>query len=206
MPTPPRTSLAEIVRAGRAILDSDGLDALTMQGVAAAVGVRAPSLYKRVRDRDALVRLIAADVISDLGATLSGVVTGSDPLADLQAIAIAFRAWAHRHPGGFGLLFSRLPDAWRLEPDAGSGALDALFATVAGLAEPDHVLDASRTVVAWAAGFVGMELSGAFRLGGDVNAAFAYGVERLGEAIASAGHASSSVAGARQQATVGGHV
>jgi AcrR family transcriptional regulator len=193
VPTPPRTSLEEIVEAGRAILDTDGLDALTMHGVAAVVGVRAPSL-------------IAADVLGDLGATLSDAVTGRDPLADLQAIAIAFRAWAHRHPGGFGLLFSRLPDAWRLEPDAGSGALDALFATIAGLAQPDDVLDASRTVVAWAAGFVGMELSGAFRLGGDVDAAFVYGVERLGEAIASSGHAAASAAGARQQATFGGHV
>jgi len=185
VPTPPRTSLEEIVRAGRAILDREGIDALTMQRVAVSVGVRAPSLYKRVRDRDALVRLIAADVVSDLGVTLSGAVAGDDPLADLRAIAHAFRAWAHRHPGGFELLFSRLPDAWRLEPDAGSGALDALFATVAALTGPASVLEASRTIVAWAAGFVGMELAGAFRLGGDVDTAFAFGVERLGVAISS---------------------
>ena len=214
MPTPPRTSLEEIVRAGRAILDTDGLDALTMRSVAAIVGVRAPSLYKRVRDRDALVRLVAADVMVDLGATLSGVVTGSDPLSDLRAIAVAFRAWAHRHPGGFGLLFSPLPDAWRLEPTAGGNALTALFGTVAALAPPEEMLEASRTIVAWAAGFVGMELAGAFRLGGDVDAAFGYGVDRLGEAIASAGSgsapgaASGSAPGgaASQQATFGGHV
>jgi AcrR family transcriptional regulator len=206
VPTPPRTSLEEIVRAGRAILDTDGLDALTMRSVAAIVGVRAPSLYKRVRDRDALVRLIAADVVNDLGAALSGAVTRTDSLADLRAISIAFRAWAHRHPGGFGLLFSPLPDAWRLEPAAGGDALEALFGTVAGLVAPEEVLDASRTVVAWAAGFVGMELAGAFRLGGDVDTAFSYGVERLGEAIASAGAGSSPDAVASQQATFGGHV
>ena len=187
MPTPPRTSLEEIVRAGRTILDRDGADALTMQAVAVAVGVRAPSLYKRVRDRDALVRLIAADVVADLGTTLSSVVAGNDPLVDLRSIAHAFRSWAHRHPGGFQLLFSRLPDAWRLDPEAGGSALDALFSTVARLAGPGAVLDASRTVVAWAAGFVGMELAGAFRLGGDVDSAYAYGVDRLGIAIASGG-------------------
>jgi len=183
MPTPPRTSLDEIVRAGRAILDADGMDALTMQRVAAAVGVRAPSLYKRVRDRDALVRLIAEDVVADLGTTLSGAATSGDPRADLRAIAGAFRAWAHRHPGGFALLFARLPDAWRLEPSAGSSALDAMFRTVAALAGPDHVLEAARTVVAWASGFVSMELVGAFQLGGDVEAAFGHGVDRLAEAI-----------------------
>ena len=184
MPTPPRTSLDEIVRAGRGILDADGLDALTMQRVAGAVGVRAPSLYKRVRDRDALVRLIAADVVADLGETLTGAASGGDPRADLGAIAIAFRGWAQRHPGGFALLFTRVPDAWRLEPDPGVGALDAVFRTVAALAGPDKVLVAARTVVAWASGFVSMELAGAFRLGGDVEDAFAYGVDRITGAIA----------------------
>jgi hypothetical protein len=32
-----------------------------------------------------------------------------------------------------------------------------------------------------------MELAGAFRLGGDVDAAFAYGVERMADAIAGPG-------------------
>ena len=53
MPTPARTSLEEIVGAGRAILRAEGLEGLTMQRVAAAVGVRAPSLYKRLPGRAA---------------------------------------------------------------------------------------------------------------------------------------------------------
>jgi AcrR family transcriptional regulator len=183
VPTPPRTSLVEIVHAGRAILDSEGLDALTMHRVAEAVGVRAPSLYKRVRDRDALVRLIAADVTDDLGRALSAATPTSDARADLAALATAFRAWAKQHPGAFGLLFAPLPDAWRLDPSAGGASLGALFAVVARLAGPDDVLAASRLVVAWASGFVSMELAGAFRLGGDVDTAFAYGVARLASAI-----------------------
>jgi AcrR family transcriptional regulator len=183
VPTPPRTSLEAIVAAGRAVLDREGVDGLTMQRVAAAVGVRAPSLYKHVRDRDALIRLIAGDVLADLGDTLGRAGASGDPGADLRAIAVAFRAWARRHPGGFALLFSPIPDAWRLEPEAGASALDALFRAVAALAGPDQLLEASRTVVAWASGFVAMELAGAFRLGGDVDRAFAFGVDRLADAI-----------------------
>ena len=63
MPTPDRTSLAEIVDAGRGILESAGPSKLTMQAVAERVGVRAPSLYKRVRDRDALLELVAAATV-----------------------------------------------------------------------------------------------------------------------------------------------
>jgi len=184
VPTPSRTSLEAIVEAGRSMLDAEGIDTLTMGRVAAAVGVRAPSLYKRVRDRDALIRLIAQDVVADLGAALGEAATTGDPRSDLHAIAVAFRAWAHRHPGGFALLFARLPDGWRLEPEAGSSALDAMFRTVARLAEPSDLLEASRTVVAWASGFVSMELAGAFRLGGDVDAAFEFGVVRITAAIA----------------------
>ena len=51
MPTPSRTSTAEIVTAGPRILEAEGLDGPTMQRVAAAVGVRAPSRYKRVSGR-----------------------------------------------------------------------------------------------------------------------------------------------------------
>lgn len=183
MPTPARTSLDEIVQAGRQLLDADGPDALTMAQVAARVGVRAPSLYKRVRDRDALVRLIARDVVDDLGRTLSGATATGDPAADLVAIAAAFRIWALRHPGSFGLLFGPLPDAWRLEPESGAAAIGAVFVVVERLTGSQHVLEAARTVVAWASGFVSMELAGAFRLGGEVDAAFRYGAERLAAAI-----------------------
>src|SRR5512141_3179329 len=115
-----------------------------MQRVAAAVHVRAPSLYKHVRDRDALVRLIAAAVVRDLGVTLAGTPRTGDARADLAEIALAFRAWAHRHPGGFGLLFARVPEAWRIAPEVGSAALEAMFSAVAAIASPDHVLDAAR--------------------------------------------------------------
>ena len=35
----------------------------------------------------------------------------------------------------------------------------------------------------WAHGFVSMELAGAFRLGGDVDAAFDFGIDRLTDAL-----------------------
>ncbi|UYO97661.1 hypothetical protein OED01_02760 [Microbacterium sp. M28] len=40
-------------------------------------------------------------------------------------------------------------------------------------------MEAARLFTAWATGFLQMELSGAFRLGGDVDRAFGYGLERI---------------------------
>lgn len=183
MPTPARTSVDAIVGAGRAILDTDGLAALTMGRVADAVGVRAPSLYKRVRDRGELVGLIANAVAAELTATLDAAATSGDPRTDMRAIARAFRTWALARPESFHLLFDRRPNGQRLEPDVTARSAAALLRTTAELAGEANALDAARTVVAWANGFLGMELAGAFRLGGDVDRAFEYGVERLARAI-----------------------
>ena len=84
MPTPPRTSLPEIVAAGRSILEADGLGGLTMQRVAEEVGVRSPSLYKRVQSRGDLIRLIADSVADELAATMDAAASDGDPADDLR--------------------------------------------------------------------------------------------------------------------------
>jgi hypothetical protein len=43
----------------------------------------------------------------------------------------------------------------------------------------DHALEAARTIVAWAHGFVDLELAGGFRLGGDLDRAYAFGVDTI---------------------------
>jgi len=184
VPTPARTSVDAIVAAGRSILEAEGLDGLTMQRVAAVVGVRPPSLYKRVRDRWALVRLIVTDVAAELATTLETAATTGDPRADLRALAVAYRAFALAHPEAHGLLFARLPEPARVDATLNARAAEPILRTAAALAGPDDAMEAARTVVAWANGFVGMELAGAFRLGGDVDEAFDYGIERITRSIA----------------------
>ncbi|QAY74344.1 TetR/AcrR family transcriptional regulator [Agromyces protaetiae] len=184
MPAPERTTLPTIVAAASGILDRDGLDGLTMQAVATAVGVRAPSLYKRVRSRDELIRLVAESVAADLGAALDRAeADSSDPRAAVVALAEAARAFAHERPRAYKLLFASLPDAAR----PGRAALDesarAVLAVAGGLAGEAHALEAARTLTAWLNGFVLMELSGDFRLGGDLDAAFEFGAERLARAL-----------------------
>ena len=185
MPTPARTSIDEIVDAGRSILEAEGLEGLTMQAVASVVGVRAPSLYKRIRGRDQLIHLIANDVARELANTLDRAATTGDPRADLRGLAMVFRAFAVSHPEAHRLLFDRLPEAARVDPELNARAAATLLRTAGALAGPEHALEAARTVVAWANGFVSMELGGSFRLGGDVDAAFTYGIDRLIQSISS---------------------
>jgi AcrR family transcriptional regulator len=177
MPALARTSTDAVVSAGRAIIERDGVGALTMQAVAAAVGVRAPSLYKRVAGRDGLVRLIADQAAMEIAAQLDGAIGGADPAADLRALAAALRAFALRNPATFPLLFD--PRLAGVSPEARDRSVEAVRRVAAALAGAEHELPAARMVVAWANGFVTMELAGAFQLGGDVDEAWDYALDGL---------------------------
>ncbi|MBW9095389.1 WHG domain-containing protein [Microbacterium jejuense] len=174
MPTPERTTTAEIIAAGRDLLEESGLAGLTMQSVAQRVGVRAPSLYKRVRDRDALIAAVAEATVADL----IGRLEASD--RSLESLAREYRAFAHDRPEAFRLLFGSAA------PQESLDRAGRLIVHSAGeLAGAEHALDAARLVTAWVTGFLHMELSGAFRMGGDVDAAFDYGLAAMRRGLAS---------------------
>src|SRR5258708_14976687 len=118
MPAPAQTSTAAIVAAGRHWLEERGMDALTMRDVADAVGVRAPSLYKRVRGRADLFRLILEDVADELTSALDGAAGSGDPFRDLRAMVAVYRRFAFSNPVTYTLLIppQTQPDA--TSPDA----------------------------------------------------------------------------------------
>src|SRR5258705_9634062 len=107
-PAPARTSSDAIVAGARHILESGGLGSVTMRSVADAVGVKGPSLYKRVPDRAALLRAISESVIDDLARAMSQATESDDPRTDLRAAAVAYRAFFLRHPNGHRLLLTYL--------------------------------------------------------------------------------------------------
>jgi AcrR family transcriptional regulator len=171
MPAPERTSLDAIIGAASDILETNGLDAVTMQAVAVRVGVKAPSLYKRVADRDALVRLVADAATEQLAVAL-------DEPATLAEVARAFRAFARAHPQSFRLIFSASAD-----PDILARTSAPVLRIARDLAGEEDALRAARLLTAWAVGFVQMELAGAFQLGGELDEAFEYGLRGIERAI-----------------------
>ena len=182
-PARARTSTAEIVAAGRELLEAGGLDAVTMQAIAARVGVRAPSLYKRLPSRAALISAIAAAALDDLIERLEPLSAGPDPGASLRAAASAYRTFAHANPRAYELLFMNLPPGSRPPTELNVIASAPLLEVAERLVGPERALEAARLVTAFAHGFVSMEITGAFRLGGDVDEAFRYGVDALVDAL-----------------------
>ena len=179
MPAPSRTSRGAIVAAARALLEEEGLDGVVMTAVAERVGVRGPSLYKHVADRAALIRAVGNAVTADLRATLDQSMASGDAAADLRAFAHGYRVFVLANPNGYGLLFAHLEP--NLQPDMAAVADlgRPIVAAVDRLVGDDGVgaLEAARTFVAWAHGFVSLELAGGFRMGGDLDAAYATGID-----------------------------
>jgi AcrR family transcriptional regulator len=184
MPTPERTNLPRIVEAAQAVLEESGPDGLTMAAVAARVGVRAPSLYKRVGGRAELLGLVADATVADLGERIAAAMGeahdgGNTPRAALARMVRAYRRFATERPGAYELVFSQASAEARARPESLTRAVAPALAATERLVGPDHALDAARLLTAWVHGFVSMELSGSFRLAGGVDRAFEYGVAAL---------------------------
>lgn len=177
MPAVQRVSAEELVTAIRAIAEKDGVDAVTMSSVAAAVGLRAPSLYKRAANRLDLLRLAADDAASELGAEIALIAAASDdPREVLAETARALRTLATRSPRVTTLLFCAPNPASNPSPETVAPIMAQLLGAVSTIA-PDDPLSAARTLTAWAYGFCTMEQNGGFRQSGDVDAAFERGLE-----------------------------
>jgi AcrR family transcriptional regulator len=181
MPAHAQTSTAAIVAAGRRLLEERGPHALTMREVADAVGVRPPSLYKRVRDRSDLLRLIADDVADELTAAAGAAANSGDPGTALRELLTGYRGFARANPAAYSLMYAQQQAPGAIERSERASA--TLLRLTTELAGPRNALPAARMIVAWANGFVTMELAGAFRLGGDLEQAWNFGLDRILEAV-----------------------
>ena len=186
-PARARTSRDAIVVAARALLESDGLEAVSMAAVAERVGVRPPSLYKHVRDRSALLAAVTETAAEDLGAVLRasiGADASASPADRLASLAHAYRSFARRSPRSAALLFADLGLATHPPLEAMARAAQPVVDAAAALVGTEAALPAARVMTAFAHGFTSMELAGAFRLGGIVEDAWRLGIDTLTRGLA----------------------
>jgi len=155
----PEDRRSQAILAARTLLEEEGPQALTMRRLAEHLGIRAPSLYKHVRDKAELEAALIAIGFEEFTAAVQDA-------PDLDVIARAHRAWARAHPHLYGLMTSgplprkQLPEG--VEERAAAPVLRALGG------------DEHRARAAWSAahGLVTLELAGRFPEGADLDAAW----------------------------------
>ena len=153
-------ALDEIVDAAAEIADRDGLEAATLSVVAAAVGIRTPSLHYRVGGTAGLRRLLAMRAAEQIASAFSACRSDPEPI---RAMCHAYRRFANAHPGQYDALLPA-PSA---EDDE---ELSSAFARV-GVPELDLV-HTVRAIRAALHGFVDNERRGGFGLPVDIDRSF----------------------------------
>ena len=147
-----------------------------MQAVAQTVRVHTPSLYKHVPGRAWLVHAVTREAMAEAKQVLVAAASTGSPVKDIQAMATAWRAYAHRFPNLYALFFAAEVE---LNAEEYAAMAEPLLAPVMEIVGENEALPFARLLTAFAHGFISMEFSGAFHLGGNVDDAFAYGLERI---------------------------
>ena len=157
----------EIVAAARELLEEEGPEGLSMRRVAERLGIRAPSIYKHLVDKQALENALVSAGFEELAAEFEAVLADGDPLG---ALAAAYRRFARAHPHLYRLMTDRPLQRERLTAGAEERAA-APIGQVAG--DPDL----ARAVWAFAHGMTILELNGRFSPDADLDAAWQRGLD-----------------------------
>jgi AcrR family transcriptional regulator len=96
-----RIDLEAVLIAAAAAVDATGLEALSLSGLARDLGVRPSALYNHVAGLDGLRHELAVHATENLARHLRDSVVARSGGDAVEAIAAAYREFAHRHPGQF---------------------------------------------------------------------------------------------------------
>jgi AcrR family transcriptional regulator len=152
-----------VVTAAAKLADEDGLQRLTLARLAAALGIRTPSLYAHIESLGDLRRRLAARGARELLAVLQVAAAGRSGLDALRSVALAYRDYAHAHPGTYS---ATQVASDREEHQAAGRDIVALMAAVLGGygLEGDDMIHAVRAVRSALHGFISLEREGGFAL------------------------------------------
>ncbi|WP_455354690.1 TetR/AcrR family transcriptional regulator [Streptomyces sp. SYSU K217416] len=95
-PRKPLLSRERIVEAASALVDTEGLDAVSTRRLAAGLGVSGPSLYNHFRNKDEILDAVADTVSAQVD--LSMFEDGRDWRTALHDWAVSYRAALRAHP------------------------------------------------------------------------------------------------------------
>ncbi|ROO82860.1 TetR family transcriptional regulator [Actinocorallia herbida] len=152
MPRPRSLTPARIAEAALAVIDAEGLAALTMKAVAARLGMGTMSLYRYVADRAELEELVVERVLADVD-----TATPDGPWRERVAVlAGRVRAAVALHPNALPLTAAHRDGSPALARWSES-VLEVL--TGAGFAGEDRVV-ALRALVAYLVGAIELEHRG----------------------------------------------
>jgi AcrR family transcriptional regulator len=167
---------ARIVKAAAELVNTEGLEALSLNRLAQELGVRTPSLYNHIDGLPGLHRELALLSTRDLGERLGNAAMGKSGVQAVLQVAQAYREYIKEYPDLYtlGLRAGRRQDPNDIELQAAQDRVVEIGLAVVssfGLEGEDglHAVRAVRSVVH---GFATLEVTGGFGLPLDCDASF----------------------------------
>jgi AcrR family transcriptional regulator len=110
----------EIEDSSFAIIDADGVHALSIAALARSMAMSAPAVYRYFPSRDALIAHLVTLSYQQLATAMREAVEGSRraPRARVRLLVAAYREWALRHRRRYGMLFAERADDAPSQPAA----------------------------------------------------------------------------------------
>jgi AcrR family transcriptional regulator len=153
---------AAVIADAAALADEAGFDAVNLSVLARRLGVRAPSLYSHVRDRDALLDGVTELALGELSARIAAAIAGRAGRDALDGLASAHRAYAQESPGRWQAL--QRPAGDTVVRSAAARQVVTLFkAVLRGYSlPPDQEVHAIRVLGSTVNGYLTLERNGGF--------------------------------------------
>jgi AcrR family transcriptional regulator len=184
MPHPSRIDTAAILACARELLESGGAEGVTMRELARRLGVRAPSLYFHVPNREHILVALIDTGLAELGQALEAAVSADEPRATAHNMVDAYLGFAEGNPRLFTLVFGPCPVEGPNFVPGQDAASRALLGAVAGIAAPGDVVAVAQVLWSLVHGFASLMLAGQFRLPQDPRVALHTGVDLLLDGLA----------------------
>jgi AcrR family transcriptional regulator len=184
----PRAMLQEAVRT----IQTHGVDALTLRGVAERLGVSRTALYRHFVDKQALLAAVAAEGFRMFRtALIDAWDTAGRGREGFDAMAVAYVRFAVTHPSHYRVMFGGVVQACDASPvpsDAGTDAFQVLVDAIveqqeAGLVRNDNALQLARFIWAVVHGVAMLALDGVLSVP-EANTLVKFANERLHTGIA----------------------
>ncbi len=142
-----------LIDAAGAVLEEEGLEALSLREVARRAGVSTAAPYHHFADKQALLVALAIDGFDDLEQALSRVTSkAKTPRARLQAVAEGYLRFAKQRPALYQLMFSPLLAGARGTGPLFEASQRALRVLRSAVLSGRNGADAVDVLLAWALG------------------------------------------------------
>ncbi len=175
---PPRPGLDKdaVVRAAADLINTEGVESLTMGRLARRLSIQPPSLYNHVDGLPGLLRELALLNARSLARVISTAAIGASGAEAVQAVCQAYRAYIKAYPGQY--LISLQASGNQSQPDPDLQAAEAqtvrVVQTILAAFElsGDDSLHAVRGLRSLVHGFATLEVAGGFGLPLDCDESF----------------------------------